>query len=114
MALRVNGSDDATSCPLPGQSYFLQDADKSPTTEWNSWVELFEMAVLARHSISILEVLKTATEQDPTIPVLLGNLTVDTATKKVVSSLYLSVEKYNRKMLTDKDPHTNIFEIALA
>ena len=73
--------------PLPGLSYFWQDADKSPTTEWNSWVELFEMAVLARHSSSTSEVLKTPTEQDPTFPALLGNLTVDTATKKVVSLL---------------------------
>ena len=66
MALRVNDSDDATSS-LPGLSYFWQEADKSPTTEWNSWVELFEKAVLARHSISISELLKTPSEQDPTL-----------------------------------------------
>ena len=114
MAQRFNDSDDATSSLLPGLSYFWQDADKSPTTEWNSGVELFEMAVLARLSHSISEVLKTPTEQDPTIPALLGNLTVGRATKKVVSILYLSIGKTGRKMLTDNYPHTNILVIELA
>ena len=84
MALRVNEFVDASSSPLPGLSYSWQDADKSPTTEWNNWAELFEMAVLARHSIPISEVLKPPTEQDPTIPALLGNSTISTATKKLL------------------------------
>ena len=45
------------------------------------------MAVLARHSISVSEVLKTPTEQDPAIPALLGRTTVGTATIKVVFTL---------------------------
>ena len=114
MALRVNESDDAPSSPLSGLSYFWHDAGKSPTTEGNIWEQLFEMVVLARHSISISEVIKTPTEQDPTIPALLGNSTVGTARKKFVSLLYLSIGKTARKMLTDKNPHTNIFVIELA
>ena len=93
---------------------FWQDADKSPTAEWNIWVELFEMAVLARLSIWISEEIKTPTEQDPTFPASLGNLTVGTATKKVVSLLHLSIGKTDRKMLTDKYPQINIFVIELA
>ena len=81
MALRVNDTDDAPSSPLPGLSYFWQDVEKTPTTEWANWVQLFELAVLARHGISISEVLKKPTEQDPSIPALLGNLTVATAAK---------------------------------
>ena len=111
MALRVNDTADAPSSPLPGLSYFWHDAEKAPTTEWANWAHLFEMAVLARHSISISEVLKNPTEQDPSILALLGNLTVATAAKKVVSLLYLSIGKTGRKMLTDKFPHTNIFVI---
>ena len=67
------------------------------------------MAILARHSILISEVLKTPTEQDPTIPVLLGNFTVSTATKEV-----MNFGKTGRKMLTDKFKDTNIFVIELA
>ena len=102
MALRVNESDDAPYSPLPGLSNFWQDADESPTAGWNSWAELFEKAVLVRHSISISEVLKTPTEQDPTIPALLGHSTVGTPTNNVVSLLHLSIGKTGRKMLTDK------------
>ena len=114
MALRANDTDDVPSSPLPGLSYFWQDAEKTPTSEWANWLQLFEMAVLARHSISISEVLKNPTENDPSIPALLGNLTVTTAAKKVVSLLYLSIGKTGRKVLTDKFPNTNIFVIDLA
>ena len=64
MALRANDTDDVPSSPLPGLSYFWQDAEKTPTSEWANWPQLFEMAVLARHSISISEVLKNPTEND--------------------------------------------------
>ena len=47
------------------------------------------MAVLARHSI-LITLLKILIEQNPTLSVLLGNFTVDTATKKVVILLYPS------------------------
>ena len=113
MALRVNESDDEPSSLLLGLSYFWLDADKS-ATEWNSWAELFDMAVSARHSISISEVLKSSTEQDPTISASLGNSSDVTATKKVVSLLYMSIGKTGRKMLTDKYPHTINFVIELA
>ena len=102
IAVRVNESDDALSFPLPRLSNFWQDADKSPATDWNSWAELFEMVVLARHFKSISEERKTPTEQDPTILALLGNSTDGTATKEDV--LYLSIGKTVRKMLTDKCP----------
>ena len=65
MALRANDSDDAPSSPLPGLSYFWQDAEKPPTIEWSTWAELFEISVKKnRHSISISEKLKTPTEDD--------------------------------------------------
>ena len=49
-----------------------------------NWAEFFEMATLSRLSIPISEVLKTLTEQNPSILSLLGDFTVATATKKVV------------------------------
>ena len=115
MALRANDTDDVPSSPLPGLSNFWQDAEKTPTSKWANWAQLFEMAVLARHSISISEVLKNPTENDPSIPALLGNLLVATAAKKVVSLLYLSIGKTDKILtLTDKFPNTNIFVIDLA
>ena len=53
MAVRVKDFDDAPSYPLPGLSYFWQDAEIPTATEWNNLAKLIELAVIARHSISI-------------------------------------------------------------
>ena len=46
MALRA-ADEDQPNAPVPGLSYFWQDAEKSPSYDWDQWLQLFEVAVLA-------------------------------------------------------------------
>ena len=75
---------------------------------------MFQMAVIARHSISFLEVIGTPNEQNPSIPALLRDFNVNTAAAKVVILLHLSIGVNGRKMVTDEYPHTIIFVNELA
>ena len=111
MALRAE--EDSSNSPLPGVTYFWQDADKPPSYDWEQWRQLFEVAVLARHSISITELLRVADQQNPRQAALMGNLEEMHAKRKVVSLLYISIGKTGRKMLMDKFPQINILTIQL-
>ena len=86
MALRAEV--DSSNSPLPGVTYFWQDADKPPSYDWEQRRQLFEVAVLARHSISITELLREADQQNPRQAALMGNLEEMHAKRKVVSLLY--------------------------
>ena len=111
MALRA-ADDDQSNAPVPGLSYFWQDAEKSPSYDWDQWLQLFEVAVLARHSISVSELTRNA-EQQPRAQALMGNMEEAPAARKVISLLYISLGKTGRKMLMDKFPQINILLIQL-
>ena len=85
MALRAD--EDHSNSPLPGLNYFWQDAEKTPGYDWEQWIQLFEVATLARHSISVSEVLREADQQNPRAAALIGNLEEIPAKRKVVSLL---------------------------
>ena len=66
MALRANSeNDDNSYSRVPGLKYFWQEANKSPSYEWEQWVQLFEVAVLARHSISVSEITREEDQNNP-------------------------------------------------
>ena len=111
MALRAD--EDHSNSPLPGLNYFWQDAEKPPGYDWEQWIQLFEVATLARHSILVSEVLREADQQNPRAAALMGNLEEIPAKRKVVSLLYISIGKNARKMLMDKFPRINILLIEL-
>ena len=111
MALRA-ADDDQSNAPVPGLSYNWQDAEKSPSYDWDQWLQLFEVAVLARHSISVSELTRNA-EQQPRAQALMGNMEEAPAARKVISLLYISLGKTGRKMLMDKFPQINILLIQL-
>ena len=111
MALRAE--DDNSNSPLPGISYFWQEADKPPGYDWEQWVQLFEVAFLARHSISMTELLRNADHQNSRNAAMMGNLEEVPAKRKLVSLLYISIGKTGRKMLMDKFPNINILLIEL-
>ena len=111
MALRAE--DDNSNSPLPGLSYFWQEAEKPPGYDWEQWVQLFEVAVLASHSISMTELLREADDQNPRIAEVMGNLEEVPAKRGLVSLLYISVGKTDRKMLMGKFPNINILLIEL-
>ena len=85
------------SAVLPGISCFWQHAEMVPSTGWNNRIEKFELAALARHSISLSEILKTPTDEDPRIPALLRISLVEI----VETLLYLSTVKTGRKVMME-------------
>ena len=94
MALRAteNSSMQTSSLShLVGLPVSWNDADENPTMEWDKWVDLFQVAVMAKYSISITELTGQVTEQNPRVRALTGNLDEDPASKKIVSVLYLSL-----------------------
>ena len=63
MALRAE--EDCSNSPLPGVTYFWQDADKPPSYDWEQMAQLFEVAVLAKHSISMTDYSELWTSNTP-------------------------------------------------
>ena len=116
MALRdssSNETDENSTTPVSGLHYFWQEADKTPSYEWEQWVQLFEVAVLARHSISVSELIREEDQHNPRSAALMGNLELEPAKRKVTSLLYISIGNTGRKMLMDKFPKINILLIQL-
>ena len=72
MALRSN-EDESFISPVPGLNYFWQEAETEPSYDLEQWQQLFVVAVLARHSISVTEITRTADEQNPRVPALMRN-----------------------------------------
>ena len=111
MALRATETEDPSSSPLPCKPYFSQDAEKPPSTDWEQWIELFELSMRAKTSTSITGINTTPTEEEPHVSAMLGNLTLQAATRKAVSLLYIRIGEIRRKMLMDKYPNIRIFVI---
>ena len=111
MALRAD--DENSNSPFPGVNYFWQDAEKPPGYDWEQWIQLFEVATLVRHSISVPEVPRKADQQNPRVAALMGNLEETHAKGKIVSLLHISIGKNARKMLMDKLSTINILLIEL-
>ena len=87
MALRAD--EDNPDSPLLGLSCFWQVAEKSPSFEWEQWMQLFEVAVLARQFISITELL-----QDPREPSLMDNFEKKLTKRKVGCLLYITFDAF--------------------
>ena len=116
MALRassLNETDENSNSPVPGLHHFWQEADKTPSYEREQWVQLFEVAVLARHSISVSELIREEDQNNPRSAALMGNLELQPAKRKVTTLAYISIGKTGRKMLMDKFPKLNILQIQL-
>ena len=95
MALRVE--EDNSNSSLAGLSYFWQQVEKPPGYDWQQWVKLFEVAYLARRSISMTEHLRDADQQNPRNAVMMENLDGIPAKRKLVSLMYISIGKRGRK-----------------
>ena len=73
-----------------------------PEAEWERCWELFVKAVNAKHAISVPELLKTPTENNPRKTALLNNLNEQATERKVVSILFQSLGVAGRKNFKDK------------
>ena len=75
--------------------------------EWEKWIDLFALAMMAKYSISMNELIRTADETNPKIKALLG----EAANKKAVSMMFLSLEEDDRKMFRNKYPEKTIWSL---
>ena len=115
MALRAENSSLSLSTTamshLVGLPVYWHEANTSPTMDWDKWVDQFQVAVMAKFSISISELTREATEQNPRARALLGDMDEDPANKKVVSVMYLSLGEAARKLFKDKYPHSTLWNL---
>ena len=81
--------------------------------EWEKWWDLFCVAVMAKHSVDVAEILRRPTTQNPRVDTLLGGLAVEAAERKVVSVLFLSLGTIARKTLVDRYPDMVVAAVPL-
>ena len=72
------------------------------------------VAANAGYSISVNELLRTVTAQQPRIPALINNLNEQAAERKIVSILFLSLGCAARKSLTEKFPEMRVATITVS
>ena len=99
-----------TSSSIAGLPIYWQEATKPPELEWEKWMELFEVALMAKSNISVAELTKTTGNKDKS---LMGDMEEATAMKKANSVLYLALGMAARKTISDKFPTVNIARITL-
>ena len=97
MALRAStsassSSSSSTNSLLVGLPLFWHEASNSSSMEWEKWIDLFAVAMMAKHSISMNEWIRTADEVDPKVKAL-GDMPEEAANKKAVSMMFLSLGK---------------------
>ena len=81
--------------------------------EWERWFDLFAVAVMAKYSISIEELIRTTDVNSPRIKALIGDMAEEAAEKKVVTWLFLSVGEPARKMFKDKHPNLSVWTLGV-
>ena len=75
--------------------------------EWEKWIDLFAVARMAKSSISMNELIRTADEANPKVKPLLGDMP-EAANNEAVSMMFMSLGEAGRKMLRDKYPEKTI------
>ena len=80
---------------------YWNDPHQNPNFEWKKWCDLFAVAMIAKYSISIAEVMRTVANEADRNKKLLNNFDHSVAERKCVSVLYLALEDAARKTFTD-------------
>ena len=118
MALRntdpENGKQKEGSSAVAGLAPYWNDPQKKPSIEWKKCSDLFAVAMTAKYSISMQEVLRVVTNESERNEALLNNLEHPVVERKCLSVLYLSLGTGARKTFTDKYPTIKVAEITLA
>ena len=109
MALRASEHSGGPQA-IAGLPSYWTEASKAPTLEWEKWIDLFEVALMAKNNISISELTKTTGAK---VKRLIGDLDEIPAMKKAISVLYLALGSAGRKSIADKFPTTNIATVNL-
>ena len=89
MALRAENSNSFSSSlsttallHLVALPVYWHGANSTRTMDWHQWLHLFQVAVMAKFSISITELTRDVTEQTPRFRTLLGDMDEDPAKKR--------------------------------
>ena len=108
MALQA---EPRTSCSSnAGLPIYWQEATKPSELEWEKWIDLFEVALMAKSNISVADLTKTTGTKNKR---LMGDIEAATAMKKANSVLYLALGMAARKTISDKFPAVIIARITL-
>ena len=67
-------------------------------------MDLLHVAVMAKYSVSLMEMTRETSEHNPKVRAVMGDLDEVPANKKVVSVMYLSLDEAARKQFTEKSP----------
>ena len=114
MALRAetsSSSSSSSSSHLVGLPVFWSDATSNPAMDWDKLLDLLQVAPMAKYSISITVLSREATQQNPRVRALFGDLDEDPANKKIISVMYLILGEAARKQFMDKFPHMALWEL---
>ena len=109
MALRASEQSGGPQA-IAGLPSYRTEALKAPTLEWEKWIDLFEVALIAKNDISITELTKTTGTKEKS---LMGDLDKIPAMKNAISVLYLALGSAGKKSIADKFPATNIATVTL-
>ena len=90
---------------------FWQEAAANTAREWDKWLDLFQVTMMAKYSISITELTREITQQTSRVTTLMGDIDEDPANKKVIRVTYLSLGQAARKQFKDKYPNTALWEL---
>ena len=122
MALRP-GSCNSTSLSLSttarshlvGLQVYWYEVNSTPTMDWDKWLDLFQVAVMAKFSNSITELTSEVTEQTPRVRALLGDMDEDPANKKVVMRIrkrhLLITQRSSQKVIQRQVPYTTLWNL---
>ena len=66
---------------LVGLPVSWHEANSTPTMEWGNWLDLFQVAVMAKFSTSTTELTREVNEQTPRARAFLGDMDEDPAKK---------------------------------
>ena len=98
---------------VAGLPAYWDSANVAPRTDWEDWCVLFTVAVNAKYSLSVNELLRIATKQAPRNLALLNNLNEQAGERKVIIVIFLSLGTDGRKSVTDKFPEMRVTTVTL-
>ena len=94
---------------LVGIPVYWHEAASPPTMDWDKLLDLFQVAIMAKFSISISELTCEVTDQTPRVRALRGNMEEDPANKKAVSVMYHALGEAARQLLKDTYLHETLW-----
>ena len=79
--------------------------------EWDKWLDLMQIAVMAMYSNSLTELTREPSQQNLRVRALMGDLEEEPVNKKAVIVVYLSLDEAARKQFRDKFSHVTLWSL---